>query len=91
MKPSYKFGFLILSVLLTWVGVSLEGAVPETLTLEQVLAKMDQRGATLRSMRSSISQRRWTDILEEFDQGESGCFYFLKEKGKVYLRKDIPK
>lgn len=91
VKPSHKFGFLILSLLFTRVGVSLEGAVPKSLTLEQVLAKMDQRGATLRSMHSSISQRRWTDILEEFDQGESGRFYFLKEKGKVYLRKDVPK
>ncbi len=61
----------------------------ESLTLEQVLTKIDQVGASLRSMSSSISQRRWTDILQEFDQGESGRFYFLKEKDEIYLRKEI--
>ena len=63
----------------------------QSLTLEQVLGKIDQRGGTLRSMSSSISQKKWTQILEEFDQGESGKFYFLREEGNVYLRKDIPK
>jgi len=61
----------------------------ESLTLEQVLTKIDQVGASLRSMSSSISQRRWTDILQEFDQGESGQFFFLKEKDEIYLRKEI--
>ncbi len=40
-------------------------------------------------MACQISQKKWTDILEEFDKGESGRFYFLKKNGKVYLRKDI--
>ena len=62
-----------------------------SLTLEQILTKMDQRGATLRSMRAALLQRKWTDILEKFDLGESGRFSFLKEAGKVYLRKDISK
>ena len=61
----------------------------ESLTLEQVLTKIDQVGASLRSMSSSISQRRWTDILQEFDQGESGQFFFLKQKDEIYLRKEI--
>jgi outer membrane lipoprotein-sorting protein len=61
----------------------------ESLTLEQVLTKIDQVGASLRSMSSSISQKRWTDILQEFDQGESGRFFFLKEKDELYLRKEI--
>ena len=63
----------------------------ESLTLEQVLTKIDQVGASLRSMSSSIAQKRWTDILQEFDQGESGRFFFLKEKDKIYLRKEIDK
>jgi len=58
-------------------------------TLEQILSKMDQSGAGLRSMSCQITQKKWTDILEEFDKGESGRFFFLKKNGKVYLRKDI--
>ncbi len=63
----------------------------EALTLEQLLTKIDQVGTSLRSMSSSISQKRWTDILQEFDQGESGRFFFLKEKDDIYLRKEIAK
>ena len=59
------------------------------LTLEQVLVKIDQKGASVRSMSARMSQKKWTDVLEEFDQGEQGNFYFLKEKGEVSLRKDI--
>jgi outer membrane lipoprotein-sorting protein len=63
----------------------------ESLTLEQVLTKIDQVGAGLRSMSSSISQKRWTDILQEFDRGESGRFLFLKENDELHLRKEIAK
>jgi outer membrane lipoprotein-sorting protein len=58
-------------------------------SLDQILSRMDQTGAGLHSMSCQISQKKWTDILEEFDKGESGRFYFLKKNGKVYLRKDI--
>ncbi|RPI26346.1 MAG: outer membrane lipoprotein carrier protein LolA [Acidobacteria bacterium] len=58
-------------------------------SLDQILSRMDQKGATLRSMSCQITQKKWTEILEEFDKGESGRFYFLKKSGKVYLRKDI--
>jgi outer membrane lipoprotein-sorting protein len=59
------------------------------LTLEQVLTKMDAVGTDLRSMRADILQKKWTAILEEFDEGEEGQFYFLKEGEDVLLRKDI--
>ncbi len=65
---------------------SLQGA---SLTLDQVLARMEQQGDTLRSLEADLTQRKWTDILQEFDQGESGRFQFLKASGEVYLRKDI--
>lgn len=61
----------------------------QSLTLEQVLSKMDQAGASLKSMSARITQKKWTDILEQFDKGETGQFIFLKEKNDVYLRKDI--
>jgi len=58
-------------------------------SLEQILSNMERHGADLRSMSCQISQKKWNDLLEEFDQGEGGRFYFLKKNNKVYLRKDI--
>lgn len=81
-------GYFALFVLISCCA---SGTVLQALTLEEILTKIDQRGATLRSMSASISQRKWTDILEEFDQGESGRFDFLKVAGKIYLRRDIIK
>ena len=84
------FSFLLFGVLV-WSGLfNLSyGNVPESLNLEQILTKIDQRGQTLHAMSSVIIQKRWTEILQEFDEGEKGKFYFLKERGNVYLRKDI--
>ena len=90
MKSCKRFS-LVWLLLLAGVGSPLQAGEAESLTLEQVLTKIDQRGADLRSMSSSITQKRWTDILEEFDQGESGQFLFLKEEAGIYLRKDIAK
>ena len=91
MKGPIKLIVLVhFALLLGMVGSPTGMAWRQSLTLDQILNRMDQRGATLKSMSSSISQRRWTDILEEFDGGESGYLHFLKEKDKVYLRKDIP-
>lgn len=61
----------------------------ESETLEKVLNQMDKIGATLESMEARIIQKKWTDILEEYDSGERGRFSFLRENGKVHLRKDI--
>jgi outer membrane lipoprotein-sorting protein len=60
-------------------------------SLEQILTRMDQQGATLRSMSTPLTQKKWTDILESFDDGETGHFYFLKEKDRIYLLKEIQK
>jgi outer membrane lipoprotein-sorting protein len=81
-----SFRYLAMLAPLLALGVPAWG---QSLTLEQILTKVEQRGNDLRSMSSKITQKKWTDILEEFDQGESGRFYFLKKSGKVYLRKDI--
>ncbi len=75
---------------LLWGGVwmALLG-VAQAASLDEILARIDDHSRTLRSMKASIHQKKWTDILEEFDRGESGHFLFLREKGKLYLRKDI--
>ena len=58
-------------------------------TLDDVLSRMDAVGAKLKSMSAQIHQKKWTAILEEFDNGESGRFTFLKTGQGVFLRKDI--
>ncbi|HUV13672.1 MAG TPA: outer-membrane lipoprotein carrier protein LolA [Acidobacteriota bacterium] len=59
------------------------------ITLDEILENMDRVGADLKSMRAGLQQKKWTDILEEYDEGESGRFLFLKDKQGIYLRKDI--
>jgi len=59
------------------------------ITLDEILENMDRVGADLKSMRAGLEQKKWTDILEEYDEGESGRFLFLKDKQGIYLRKDI--
>ena len=61
------------------------------LTLEQILDQVELRGQNLQSMTADIQQRKWTDILEEFDEGERGRFLFLRASAGIYLRKDILK
>ncbi|MFQ5740332.1 MAG: outer membrane lipoprotein carrier protein LolA [Acidobacteriota bacterium] len=59
------------------------------MSVGQVLGKIEARGKTLRSMSAKIRQKKWTDILQEFDAGESGRFLFFKKGRKVYLRRDL--
>jgi len=61
----------------------------EEMTLDKILSQMDKAGADLSSMRAGIHQKKWTEILEEFDDGESGEFSFLRTPKGAYLRKDI--
>ena len=68
---------------------ALGGVPPRTMTLEKLLDQLDEQGATIKSMSAALEQRKWTDILEEFDEGESGRFLFLKGKEQVFLRKEI--
>ena len=83
---------LAVSIFLSFASLNIEAATgPKTLTLEEILSEMDKRGETLRALSSTLVQKRWTDILEEFDEAEEGHFYFLREKGEVYIRKNIMK
>lgn len=63
--------------------------VPAAPGLDSVLEKMDRRGGNLRSMSARIFQKKWTDILEEFDEEERGEFHFLRENEAIRLRRDI--
>ncbi len=75
-------------VCLSWIGL-FNPIYAESETLDRVLSQIDKVGSSLTSMEAKIVQKKWTDILEEYDSGEKGKFSFLREKGKVHLRKDI--
>ena len=65
------------------------GVMAQTITLETLLDQLEEQGATIKSMAAALEQKKWTDILEEFDEGEFGRFLFLKGKEQVFLRKEI--
>lgn len=74
----------LLVLLLTWTPYAT--AAP---SLEQILARMDEAGQRLKGMTATLEQKKWTEILGEYDAGERGTFSFLREGDKVMLRKDI--
>jgi outer membrane lipoprotein-sorting protein len=76
--------FILLAVVVLLCGGSSSGA-----TLEEILSHIDQVGKDLRSMEASLVQKKWTDILSEYDSGEKGTFLFLKDGDKALLRKEI--
>ncbi len=64
-------------------------AAPPGWTREQILDELERRGRDVHSLQADLEQKKWTDILGEFDSGEKGEFRFLRKPGEVYLRKDI--
>jgi outer membrane lipoprotein-sorting protein len=84
-----------ISLHLCWLAIVSIGLCGPTVlraqekTLDQVLSRMEAVGAKLESMQAQLHQKKWTAILEEFDEGESGQFSFLKTDQGVFLRKDI--
>ncbi len=59
------------------------------LNLEEVLDRIDEAGQSLNSMKAEITQKKWTDILAEFDSGETGELMFLRSGKDLFFRKDI--
>jgi outer membrane lipoprotein-sorting protein len=88
MKSNFVLTLAVTMLVISPIITEVSGQAP---SLEHILTKMDQQGATLKSMSTPLTQKKWTDILESFDEGETGTFYFLKEKEKVYLLKEIQK
>ncbi len=77
-------------IFVSWLAcTTLGGAPARTMTLEKLLDQLEEQGATIKSMSASLEQKKWTDILEEFDEGESGRFLFLKDRDQVFLRREI--
>lgn len=61
----------------------------QDLTLEQLLSRMDDAGEKLKTMVADIEQKKWTELLKEFDQGESGKIYFMKGQDGISIRREI--
>ena len=88
MRARLRAVTLFLMAILSLYGSTRLVGQPD-LSLDSVLSRIDRKGDTIRSMSARISQKKWTDVLEEFDRKESGRFYFLRDQGEIYLRRDI--
>lgn len=82
------FVFLLVSGLAGLGGVDQTRAAAE-ISLDQLLQRIEKSGSGIKSLRASIEQKKWTEILEEYDAGERGQLIFLKSGGQSYIRKDI--
>lgn len=89
MMIQQLFRMLLAVVLFSCSSLAQESPGAASLALEQVLARMEEHGGALRSLSCDLSQKKWTHILEEFDPEERGRFYFLREGGRVHLRRDL--
>lgn len=88
MKQALRSIWLLSVALGLCLGLA-TATVSAAVTLDAILSNMDKVGQNLRSMEADIVQKKWTDILSEYDEGEEGQFLFLKENNSVYLRKQI--
>ena len=58
-----------LILLLTKVIVTPEAAKLPDLGI--ILTRIEENGAKIHSMKAQLEQKKWTEILKEFDEGES--------------------
>lgn len=60
--------------------------------LDQVLAQMESVGRTFVSFKARFSQKKYTAVLREFDEPDSGDFYYARAKdGSALLRQEVTK
>ncbi len=69
MRNFYR---IILSLLIVLFIFSAGPLNAGDLDLDAVLDRIDKAGKSLNSMKADITQKKWTDILSEFDLGETG-------------------
>lgn len=86
MKILYR---VTLSVLIFTSFTLINPLGAQDLSLDEVLELMDKSGQSLDSMKADITQKKWTDILSEFDDGETGELMFLRSGEDLFFRKNI--
>jgi outer membrane lipoprotein-sorting protein len=76
-------------MLLLLAAPSLHPAAGDTAKLDRVLRKLNQLNKVLRTFQADLIQRKYLNIIQEYDELEKGKFSFKKEGGKIYLKKQI--
>ncbi len=78
---------LLLLVLATRAGRS-----RDDVELEMVLKQMDSVGRTFHSFAAQFTQKKFTAVLKEFDEPETGEFFYERAKdGSALLRQEVEK
>ena len=86
MKILSRIALSTVFLIIVFPGIPLYA---EELDLDGLLLKMDESGQSLDSMRADITQKKWTDILAEFDAGEHGQLMFMRQGEDLFFRKEI--
>ncbi len=85
MKRLVLAGLLFLIAALTVPSA----AAGDSAKLDRVLRKLNQLNKVLRTFQADIIQRKYLNIIQEYDELEKGKFYFKKETDGIYLKKEI--
>jgi outer membrane lipoprotein-sorting protein len=84
--------FLLFFTLSTAVGVGFSGQTNENAGLDQVLKQMESVGKGFQSFTARFTQKKYNIVLKEFDEPESGEFYYARAKdGSAMIRQEITK
>ena len=85
MRRLFLSVFLLLFAALSAQPAPAGGSVK----LDRVLRKLNQLNKVLRTFQADIIQRKYLNIIQEYDELEKGKFYFKKETNGIYLKKEI--
>ncbi len=83
-----SFPTVLLFLLLT-AAVGAQGPA-NTAELDTVLQKMEENGARIKSFSAQLSQKKYINVLQEFDTEEKGMFYYARGgDASAMIRKEI--
>jgi outer membrane lipoprotein-sorting protein len=95
--PLRKLGRLFFPNLLSFslsaaVGLGFSGQANENAGLDLVLKQMETAGRGFQSFSARFSQKKYNIVLKEFDDPESGEFYYARGKdGSAMIRQEVTK
>jgi outer membrane lipoprotein-sorting protein len=73
-------------------GISFAGQAGENAELDQVLKQMEGVGKGFQSFSAQFTQKKYNMVLKEFDEPESGEFYYARAKdGSAMIRQEVVK
>jgi outer membrane lipoprotein-sorting protein len=74
------------------VGLAFAGQASENAGLDQILKQMEAAGKGFQSFSARFSQKKYNGVLQEFDDPESGEFYYARGKdGSAMIRQEVTK